>query len=64
MTTLHEQTVEYVLKLPEQQLDELSQQIEKERKRRAIEAGKADAAAGRFATDEEVKTLFDKYRTR
>ena len=34
-----------------------------ERKRRAIEAGKADAVAGRFATDEDVKALFDKYRT-
>ncbi len=63
MTTLLEQTVEYALKLPEQQLDELSQRIEMERKRRAIEAGKADAVAGRFATDEDVKALFDKYRT-
>ncbi len=63
MTTLLEQTVEYALQLPEQQLDELSQRIEMERKRRAIEAGKADAVAGRFATDEDVKALFDKYRT-
>ena len=63
MTTLLEQTVEYALKLPEQQLDELSQRIEMERKRRAIEAGKADAVSGRFATDEDVKALFDKYRT-
>ena len=63
MTTLLEQTVEYALKLPEQQLDELFQRIEMERTRRAIEAGKADAVAGRFATDEDVKALFDKYRT-
>jgi predicted transcriptional regulator len=63
MTTLLEQTVEYALRLPEQQLDELSQRIEVERKRRAIEAGKVDAVSGRFATDEDVKSLFDKYRT-
>ena len=29
---------------------------------KAVEAGLADADAGRFATDEEVETLFAKFR--
>jgi predicted transcriptional regulator len=29
---------------------------------RAIDEGLADARAGRFASDEEIKALFDRYR--
>jgi len=73
MTKLLEQAIEVVRKLAPEQQDEVAGMILSVSSEgpvkltadelKAVEAGLADADAGRFATDEEVETLFMKFRT-
>jgi len=72
MTKLLEEAIAAVRKLPEQRQDELAEVLRAasetranahtKEQRDAIEAGIADADAGRFASDDEVAALFSKYR--
>ncbi len=73
MTKLLEKAIEAVRKLAPERQDEVAGMILSASSEapveltaeelEAVEAGLADADAGRFATDEEVEALFAKFRT-
>jgi predicted transcriptional regulator len=72
MTKLLEKAIEVVRKLAPERQDEVASMILSVSSEapveltvdelQAVEAGLADADAGRFATDEEVEALFAKFR--
>lgn len=72
MTKLLEEAIKAIRQLPEERQNELAELLVAATKEggreysqeqiEAIDAGLADAEAGRFATDEEVSALFSKYR--
>jgi len=73
MTKLLDQAIEVVRKLSPERQDELAELLlvassnsplrVSDEERLAIDAGIADAGAGRFATDGDVAALFAKHRS-
>lgn len=73
MTTKLNQAFDKLRQLPQERQDEWAELISETEhdaptsytaeQLAAIDEGIADAKAGRFASDEEVKALFDRFRT-
>ena len=73
MTKLMDQAIAAVSKLPDEKQDQLASMIIEaavetpyqlsDDERAAVEDGLADIKAGRYASDEEVVSLFNRFRT-